>query len=220
MGATAGRYACVLAASVPAGCLHGARRVTCAAGGGARRGSALFAQRTNLEDLFSSSSFKAEEEGEDFVSKSQSRKRCACPLRSAAAPAAVRLTSAHGCSAAPAGELRKLGQDIVALPPKTRLKLKLPARLMEVVDEWQRVGKKGGGSGPTKGKARLEALMAQCVPVGRKHSACIYVRCSLLSLQSSRRVRRRRIIARPASLALPESCASCQRSSCAAWRRL
>ena len=61
--------------------------------------------------------------------------------------------------------MRKLGQEIASLPPKTRQRLNLPADMLEVVEEWHRVGKKGTGSGPTKGRARLEALMAQCAPI-------------------------------------------------------
>lgn len=59
-------------------------------------------------------------------------------------------------------ELRKLGREIVRLGPRTVDRLSLSPELMEVVEEWGRVGGKRGSGSAKKGKARLEGLLAQC----------------------------------------------------------
>lgn len=50
------------------------------------------------------------------------------------------------------------------LTPRMVERLSLSADLLDVVEEWGRVGGKRGSGSAKKGKARLEGLLAQCVP--------------------------------------------------------
>lgn len=63
-----------------------------------------------------------------------------------------------------ADELRKLGREIVRLNPRSVERMSLKPELLDVAQEWSRVGGKRGSGAAKKGKARLEALFAQCVP--------------------------------------------------------
>lgn len=58
-------------------------------------------------------------------------------------------------------EMRKLGRALTRLPARTLDKMQLPSDLREALAERERIdGKRGTGSGK-KGRARVEALMAQ-----------------------------------------------------------
>lgn len=73
-------------------------------------------------------------------------------------------------------ELRKLGKEIVRLAPRSVQRLSLSPELMEVFEEWNRVGGKRGSGSAKKGKARLEGLLAQCAGpgAGRGSPACMF----------------------------------------------
>ena len=91
-----------------------------------------------------------------------------------------------------ADEFRKLCQELTTLPPRTLDRLALPAELRESIDEARgsgtrfllcrcggsltrppdparpqhvRIGGKRGTGSTKKGRARVESLMAQCVPL-------------------------------------------------------
>ena len=105
--------------------------------------------------------------------------------------AASRLPDAGSRPLRAADEFRRLCQELTTLPPRTLNRLALPAELREAVDEARptrcafhppciaraltrpptvadaqhvRIGGKRGTGSNKKGRARVEALMAQCVP--------------------------------------------------------
>lgn len=78
-------------------------------------------------------------------------------LRSPAAPPAPSRTASKRRS----DELRLLGKALAALPPRTLDALRLPASLRDALAERSRIeGRRAVGAGK-KGRARVDALMAQ-----------------------------------------------------------